>query len=257
MTALGFQFSSVTKIYDRLPVLSEVSFTLDRGEDTAILGPSGCGKSTLLQLLAGLESPTDGTISLAGNVVSGPDLVLVPPHARGVSMLFQDLALWPNVSVLDNVLLGLSGLRLPKKEAGIRARTALALCSIDSLADARPGKISGGEQQRVALARALAPEPEFVLLDEPFSGLDLATKSRLLQDIRTLATEREITIVLVTHDPTEAAALCRGAIVLSEGRVGEVGSWMELLRNPRSEILRLFRNHLRSTTDGSGKGEAT
>ena len=160
-------------------------------------------------------------------------------------MLFQDLALWPNLSVLDNVRLGLSGLPLSRKECESRARAALALCAIESLAGARPGKISGGEQQRVALARALAVEPDYLLLDEPFSGLDLATKEQLLGDLRDLAQERRITMVLVTHDPIEASTLCGRAVVVEEGGVLEAGSWRDVLREPRSRILRLFAEHIR------------
>lgn len=246
MTAVGFELHSVSKTYDGASVLADISFAIGLEEHTAILGPSGSGKSTVLRLLAGLESPTNGTISLSGKVASEPDRVIVPPHRRGLSMVFQDLALWPNLSVIDNVLLGLSSLNLSRREAKTRARTTLALCSIDSLAAARPGRISGGEQQRVALARALAPEPGFLLLDEPFSGLDLVTKSRLLKDIKTLASERKITIVLVTHDPLEAATLSHRAVVLSGGRTDEMGSWTDLLRRPRSEILVRFRDHLKA-----------
>lgn len=247
MNASQFAFRSVSKIYDRNRVLDEVSFTIPAGEHTAILGPSGCGKSTVLRLLAGLEVPSAGQVLLDGRSVSEPHRVLRPPHLRGVAMVFQDLALWPNLSVIDNVLLGLSGKGLIKKEAEKRAREALALCTIESLADRKPGAISGGQQQRVALARALAVQPSFLLLDEPFAGLDLITKTTLLEEIATLASERKITIVLVTHDPTEATTLCRSALVLETGHVEETGTWEGLLGNPRSEMLRVFRAHLGRT----------
>ena len=244
----GFEFRSVSKNYGTHSVLRAVSFCVRPREDMAILGPSGGGKSTILRLLAGLEAPTAGAVFLDGRSVSEPNRILVPPHRRGISMLFQDLALWPNLSVIDNVLLGLSGLNLPKKHAESRAREVLVLCSIDGLADKKPGRLSGGEQQRAALARALAPEPDYLLLDEPFSSLDLVTKNSLLEDIRELATGRKITIVLVSHDPIEATTLCQRTIVVEEGRMAEEGEWTDLLRQPRSKVLRLFQDHLNAPT---------
>jgi ABC-type sugar transport system ATPase subunit len=243
MTA-SFAFRSVSKTYDQRPVLSNVSLTIAVGEHTAILGPSGCGKSTLLRLLAGLDLPSGGEVLLNGNIVSEPDKMIQPPHLRGVAMVFQDLALWPNLSVMNNVLLGLSGAGLTKQEARRRAIEALALCAIQPLAECIPGQLSGGEQQRVALARAIVVRPTFLLLDEPFSGLDLVTKAHLLQEIAVLTAERKLTIVLVTHDPIEATTLCHSVLVLGSGYVEEAGILSDLLRAPRSETLRIFRDHL-------------
>jgi ABC-type Fe3+/spermidine/putrescine transport system ATPase subunit len=245
MSNSQFAFHSVSMVYDRHLVLNAVSFTIPAGEHTAILGPSGCGKSTVLRLLAGLEAPSAGQVSLDGRVISEPHQILRPPHLRGVAMVFQDLALWPNLSVIDNVLLGLAGTGLRRKEARERAREVLALCAIESLADRKPGAISGGQQQRAALARALAVRPSFLLLDEPFAGLDLLMKTRLLEEIAVLAREQKLTIVLVTHDPTEATTLCRSALVLENGHVKETGAWEDLLSNPRSEMLRVFCSRLK------------
>jgi ABC-type sugar transport system ATPase subunit len=158
-------------------------------------------------------------------------------------MVFQDLALWPNLSVRDNILLGLSGAGLIRQEAKTRAREALALCAIESLAERKPGTISGGEQQRAALARAIAGRPSYLLLDEPFSGLDLITKTKLLEEISALAVEQKITVLLVTHDPLEAMTLCRSALVLDNGRIAERGRWTNLLRTPQSPMLRIFRDY--------------
>lgn len=246
MSASGFEFRSVSKTYDGQRVLSRASFTFPAGEHTAVLGPSGCGKSTVLRLVAGLEAPSAGQVLLDGRVVSEPNRVLQAPHRRGVAMVFQDLALWPNLSVMDNALLGLSGAGLAKREARARATEALALCGITPLADRKPGETSGGQQQRIALARAIAVHPSFLLLDEPFSGLDLVTKAELLKEISALATERQLTVVLVTHDPIEATTLCRSALVLENGRVEETGALEDLLHAPRSVMLRLFRDHLRT-----------
>ena len=250
MTGCRIQFCSVSKVYDGSAVLSDVSFTVTAGEQTAILGPSGCGKSTVLRLLAGLEAPSAGEIFLDGKVISEPNRILTPPHLRGIGMVFQDLALWPNLSVLGNVLLGLAGTMLSSQEARIRAEKALVLCGIQQLADRKPGTLSGGQQQRAALARAIAAQPAFLLLDEPFSGLDLITKTRLLREIADLATQQNLTVLLVSHDPMEATTLCRSAILLDNGRVQEIGTLENLLRAPQSEMLTVFRDHLRKLPSG-------
>ena len=243
MTSSWCEFRSVSKIYDGRTALSEVSFMVTAGEHTAILGASGCGKSTLLRLLAGLDAPSAGQVLLEGNVVSQPHEILRPPHLRNIAMVFQDLALWPNLSVRDNILLGLSGAGLTRQGARTRASEALALCAIEFLAERKPGTISGGQQQRVALARAIAMRPSYLLLDEPFSGLDLMTKAKLLEEIAALAVEQKITVLLVTHDPLEATTLCGSALVLDGGRIVEAGMWTNLLRDPQSQMLRIFRDY--------------
>ena len=237
----AIELREVTQTYEGRPVVSDVSTLFHAGEHTAIIGPSGSGKSTLLRLIAGLESPAAGEVLLGGKLVSAPGKLLRPPHKRGLSMVFQDLALWPNLSALENVILGLSGANLSRREMRSRALEALSLCSIEALSARRPGALSGGEQQRVALARALALRPTFLLLDEPFSGLDLVTKLKLLEQILALATEQQVTLIVVTHDPLEAKQLCHSAILLSGGQVQESGPLEELLRSPRSEMLRRFR----------------
>jgi ABC-type Fe3+/spermidine/putrescine transport system ATPase subunit len=245
MTGFQFQFCSVSKVYDGHSALSEVSFTVNAGEHKAILGPSGCGKSTALRLLAGLEAPSQGQVLLDGEAISEPNRVLMPPFLRGIAMVFQDLALWPNLTAMGNVLLGLSGAKLPRREARGRAEEALALCGIASLAHRRPGQLSGGQQQRVALARAIAARPRLLVLDEPFSSVDITTKARLLGEIRSLATQQNLTLVLVSHDPLEATALCEAAVILEDGRVQESGLLTDLIRDPHSQMLRTFRDYYR------------
>lgn len=242
-----FEFRSVSKLYDGNAALSAVSFMIEAGEHTAILGPSGCGKSTTLRLLAGLDTPSTGEVLLGRSVVSTPDTLDLPAHRRGVSMVFQDLALWPNLSVAKNVLLGLSGAGISRRDAQTRARRALSRCGIESFAARLPNTLSGGEQQRAALARAIAPQPDFLFLDEPFQGLDLVTKNHLLGEIKALASEEHFTIVLVTHDPLEVTTLCTSAVVLNGGRVEATGPLDDLLRAPKSEILEAFRNHVRAS----------
>ncbi|MBI2605092.1 MAG: ABC transporter ATP-binding protein [Deltaproteobacteria bacterium] len=242
----GFELRSVSKTYDGgVLALSQVSFEIDARENVAILGPSGCGKSTVLRLMAGLESPSSGQILLNGTNASEEGRVLLPPYRRNVTMVFQDLALWPNLSVLDNVLLGIAAKSLPRQDAHRRAIDALSLCKIEQLAPRKPAKISGGQQQRVALARALASRPRFLFLDEPFSGLDLVTKMELLSDISRLAKKEEITLALVSHDPMEATSLCQSAVVLNNGQIEEKGRLADLLHEPKSAILRVFKEQLK------------
>jgi ABC-type Fe3+/spermidine/putrescine transport system ATPase subunit len=253
MTPQCFELRAVTKSYDGHDVLCGVSFSFAAGEHTALLGPSGSGKTTVLRLLAGLETPDAGEVVLNGKVVSGAGRIALPPHQRGIALVFQDLALWPNLSVRDNVLLGLAGLGLARSEARTRAGAALSLCGIGELAVRKPGHISGGQQQRVALARAIAARPAFLLMDEPFGGLDLVVKTRLLHEIAGLASRQQLTIILVSHDPFEATALCRSAIVLgNEGRVEESGTLAELLHDPQSEMLKVFRDHVQGVVSLAG-----
>jgi iron(III) transport system ATP-binding protein len=247
MSATGFELRSVSVSYAGHLALDGLSAVLQTGRHTALLGPSGCGKTTVLRVLSGLEVPTAGEVLLDGAVVSQPGEVVLAPHRRGVAMVFQDLALWPGLSALDNVLLGLSG-NDSSSGAGSsggngreRAREALTVCGIDNLASRLPAELSGGQQQRVALARAIAVRPTFLFLDEPFASLDLVTKSGLLADIAALAEQHGFTIVLVTHDPVEVTRLCSVGIVLEAGAVRESGELDALLAAPRSATLQAFR----------------
>jgi len=245
-----FEFRDVSKAYGSQCALSTVTLTLCAGEHIAIVGPSGCGKSTLLGLLAGLDAPDAGQVLLDGEVVSQPGRIITPPHQRHLAMVFQDLALWPNLSVAQNVTLGLRSSGLGRQEARARTNEALQICGIGELAKRRPGQLSGGQQQRVALARAIAARPAFLLLDEPMAGLDLTTKVRLLDEIRHLANQQDLTLVLVTHDPVEAVMLCHHGVVLDSGRVVGVGELKSILRQSSGKSLGLFQRKLREIADG-------
>jgi ABC-type Fe3+/spermidine/putrescine transport system ATPase subunit len=253
MNGLQFELVNVSKSYGEVVALADVSFSLSAGEHTAILGSSGSGKSTVLRLLAGLETPSSGRLLLDAREISTPDRLLMPPHRRGVALVFQDLALWPNLSVRENVRLGLSGTSITARQSAERVHETLALCGIEALAGRLPGQLSGGQQQRVALARAIALRPRFLLLDEPFSGIDMVTKSRLLDEIGCIATRQDLTVVLVSHDPWEATVLCRRAIVFEHGRLQEQGPLHDLVQTPKSEILRMFRDHLRGWSNTGDK----
>ena len=221
-------------------VLSGTDLTMAEGESVALLGSSGSGKSTLLRVIAGLELPERGEVVIGGKPATRDGRLLIPPHRRGIAMLFQDLALWPNLSVSGNVRLGLSGLRLPGNQTRERIDQALALCGISDLANRRPGTLSGGQQQRAALARALAMHPKLLLLDEPLGGLDLMTKQAVLEEIARLKAELGFGIILVTHDPAEVRGLCDSLAVLEHERIAEHGNLEEIGTNAQSELGKVF-----------------
>jgi ABC-type sugar transport system ATPase subunit len=238
---VNLRTQSLTKSYVQTIAVKDVTATFLPGIHVGITGPSGCGKSTLLRLLAGLEVPSSGSVLIDEAPVSHGSKILVPAHRRGIGMVFQDLALWPNLTVLRNVLLGLSGSGLSKSEARKRALDTVSLCGVVDLIQRKPGELSGGQQQRTALARALAVRPKFLLLDEPFSSLDLTTKSELLTDIRSLAAEHQITLLLVTHDPVDVMTLCSSLLVMEAGLLKEFGPIAELMKiRPMSGFLDAF-----------------
>ncbi len=217
---------NLSRAFGPVPVFHDLGFSVDAADRLAILGASGTGKSTLLRLLAGLDRPSGGEIECA------PDL--------RIGMVFQDLALWPNLTALQNVTLTLHSLpRDRRRKAGF---AALEKCHVADFAGRLPGTLSIGQQQRVALARAIVMGPALLLLDEPFSSLDLVLKHELFETIRLLAAG--CALVLVTHDPLEAVALCHTALVLEAGGIVEHGPLRKLLAQPRSQLLRLFQQQL-------------
>jgi len=236
MTGKGFELRGVSKNYGSVTVLAGISLALTAGRHTALLGPSGCGKSTVLRLLAGLETPDAGEIFINGSVASAPAGTTVEPQDRNIGMVFQDLALWPNLSALDNVRLGQA---VDDRDA----HDALERCGIETLAKRRPGELSGGQQQRVALARAIAAQPSFLFLDEPFAGLDWASKSVLLDEISALASIQSLTIFLVSHDPAEVLALSDQLIVLENTRIAETGAVAAVLAQPRTRTTEYLRDY--------------
>jgi ABC-type Fe3+/spermidine/putrescine transport system ATPase subunit len=257
MSSVRFEVRSLSKSYGATKALCDVSFAVTAGQHLAVLGPSGSGKSTALRLLAGLEAPDAGLVLLNDVPVSEPGRILLAPHRRGISLVFQDLALWPNLSAHANVMMGLSGLALSRPDALARAHEALSLCGIEDLADRKPGAMSGGQQQRVALARAVAVRPAFLLMDEPYAGLDLVLKSRLLPEVQELAALQDMTVILVTHDPLEAMSMCHSAVVLDEGSIVEAGPLTDLLGAPRSDLLRVFQDEFRRYEAGTGAYRGT
>jgi iron(III) transport system ATP-binding protein len=229
--AAGVSVSGVTKSFDGATrVLDGVDVGVPAGRTLALLGPSGCGKTTLLRIIAGLELPDDGTVSVGERVVSGPG-TFVPPERRRVGMVFQDWALFPHLTVARNVGFGLER---PERRASPRIDESLQMVGLTGLGDRMPSTLSGGQQQRVALARAIAPRPSVLLLDEPFSNLDAALRARVRTEIHALLVDLGVTTVFVTHDQDEAFVLGDRVAVMAEGRVVQAGDPAEVYLRPAS-----------------------
>jgi iron(III) transport system ATP-binding protein len=219
------------------PTVNDVNFSLEAGKIVALLGPSGCGKTTTLRLIAGFEQPDAGEIKLEGRTLYGPGMDL-PPEARGIGFVFQDYALFPHLSVLENVIFGLH--HLPKSERLERAREVLALVGLLVFQDRAPHQLSGGQQQRVALARALAPRPKLILLDEPFSSLDAQLRASTRLEVRRILEQIGATALLVTHDQEEAMAFADRLIVMRDGRIEQEGSPERVYAQPRTAFVANF-----------------
>ncbi len=221
-------------------VLRGVSMAVDAGEVVAVVGPSGSGKSTLVRAILGLAMPRRGAIRIHGRRVSEDGRVLVPPEERHLAVVFQDLALWPHMTVARHLDFVLAARGVRRGERRSRAAAVLEQVGLAQRASALPGELSGGEQQRVALARAWVQEPAALLLDEPFSNLDVALKEELVGLLRNLLREKGLSTILVAHDPWEAVALSRRMVVLESGRVRAVGTLDDLRRAPGSRFLEAF-----------------
>lgn len=216
--------------YRRHPAVEDVSLEVKPGEIVCLLGPSGCGKSTLLRIAAGLERLQQGHVELGGQTVGRPGSSHVPPEKRNVGLAFQESALFPHLSVLDNVAFGLES--LPGRERRRRAHELLEVLGMDRYARAFPHTLSGGQQQRIALARALAPAPQLMLLDEPFSSLDARLRDRIRDDTLHVLKRVGAGALLVTHDPEEAMFMADRIVLMREGRVVQSGTPLELYCAP-------------------------
>src|SRR5205823_1906697 len=207
MQAASIEFARVRKLYGEVAAVDDISFAIAAGTLVTLLGPSGCGKTTTLRMIAGLELPTRGTI-----LIGGRDVTRVPAAERDVSMVFQSYALFPHMSVMENVSYGLNVARLPKAQVADKAKAALATVGLAGFDTRLPSELSGGQQQRVAVARALVLEPAVLLFDEPLSNLDARLRRQMREEIRELQQRLSLTVVYVTHDQSEAKigrASCR------------------------------------------------
>jgi ABC-type Fe3+/spermidine/putrescine transport system ATPase subunit len=229
------EIDRVTKRFGDLTVVDEVSLDVRRGELMALLGPSGCGKTTLLRMIAGLETPTSGSIR-----IGGVDMTGVPPHRRPVNMVFQQYALFPHLTVSQNVAFGLRYKGLERAAQGRKAAEALALVRLTGLEARSPHQLSGGQRQRVALARALALEPQVLLLDEPLAALDPNLRREVQVELKELQRTLGISFVFVTHDREEALALADRIAVMSAGRIEQQGAPYEVFERPETEFVARF-----------------
>ena len=235
----------LSKQFDHNVAIDSMDLTIPSGELFFLLGPSGSGKTTFLRMLAGLTEPDAGRIRF-----DGADVTAVAPHKRGAAMVFQSYALWPHMTVLENVAYGLRIRKVPRAQRGDRVMAALRSVRMEPMAGRKPGQLSGGEQQRVALARALVVKPRVLLLDEPLSNLDAALRLEMRLEIRRICTETRVTTVYVTHDQKEALSMADTVAVQRDGRIVQVGAPRELYERPCCRFVAGFvgeTNFLRAT----------
>ena len=232
---MAIRVEGLSKRFGDFEALKNVSLDIPDGELTALLGPSGSGKSTLLRIIAGLETPDEGSVWLGEQ-----DVTRVPPQKRGIGFVFQHYAPFKHMTVRDNVAFGLTIRKRPRAEIDRRVKELLHLVQIEQFADRYPAQLSGGQRQRMALARALAVEPEVLLLDEPFGALDARVRKELRVWLRRLHDETHVTTVFVTHDQEEAMDVADTIVVMDNGGVEQVGSPRDLYEHPANEFVMSF-----------------
>ncbi|HLJ58285.1 MAG TPA: ABC transporter ATP-binding protein [bacterium] len=225
----------VHKAFGAVAAVRGISLAVRRGEFFSLLGPSGCGKSTTLRILAGFEEPDQGRV-----IIAGRDMVGVPAFRRPTNLVFQRLALFPHMSVFENVAFGLRMKGTPRAEIARRVRDALMLVQLDPMTDRKPHQLSGGQQQRVALVRALVNDPRVLLLDEPLGALDLKLRVQMQQELKRIQVHVGTTFVYVTHDQSEALTMSDRIAIMHEGRVLQVDSPRDLYNHPRTQFVALF-----------------
>jgi putative spermidine/putrescine transport system ATP-binding protein len=226
---------SLKKNFGQTQVVKDFHMSIEKGEFVSFLGPSGCGKTTILRMIAGFEVPSDGTITINGRNQQG-----LKTSQRNIGMVFQAYALFPNMTVFDNVAFGLKVAGKPKAEIDTRVKEMLKLIHLEHLADRYPYQMSGGQQQRVALARALAPKPQVLLLDEPLSALDAKIRVSLREEIRLIQKQLGITTVFVTHDQEEALSISDRIVVMNAGRADQIGTPSEIYNRPATRFVASF-----------------
>ena len=245
------QISGITKRYGDLKAVDDVSLDIADGEFLVLLGPSGCGKTTTLRIVAGFIEPSAGRVDLGGR-----DITTLPPWKRNAGLVFQSYALFPHMTVADNVAFGLEMRKLAKSEIAPKVAEALRLVRLDHLGDRLPRQLSGGQQQRVALARALAIRPDVLLLDEPLSNLDAKLRQDVRVEIRELQKKLGLTTVMVTHDQEEALTMADRLVVMSDGRIRQSGTQQDLYERPADRFVADFvgrSTFVEGRMDGTGR----
>lgn len=233
--AASIEFNRVHKRFETVTAVDSVSLTIPGGSFFSILGPSGCGKTTLLRLIAGFEKPDGGRI-----LIDGQDITDLPPHKRPVNTVFQNYALFPHLTVRENIIFGPQLAKKPSFQIERDLDAMLALIQMENSADKYPDQISGGQKQRVAIARALINRPKVLLLDEPLSALDLKLRQKMLLELDLIHDEVGITFVFITHDQTEAMAVSDKIAVINKGKIEQVGTPSELYESPKSSFVAAF-----------------
>jgi len=233
------ELQKLTKRYSEVVSVDAIDLAVGHGEFVCLLGPSGCGKTTTLRMIAGLAEPESGEIRVGGRVMSSATGV-VPPERRNMSMIFQSYAVWPHMTVRENVAYGLKLKPLPQEEKQRRVDALLEATQLAQLAERYPSELSGGQQQRVALARALAPKPDILLLDEPLSNLDANLRAEMRFEIRRLHDQFQYTSVYVTHDQVEAMTMADRIVVMNAGRIEQIGAPEEVYERPNSAFVARF-----------------
>ena len=235
-------FKNVSKVFaGSVAAVDNVSLTIEKGEFVSFLGPSGCGKTTSLRMLAGLEKNTHGLISIDSEVVSEPEKhVFVPPEKRRVGMVFQSYAVWPHMSVFDNVAYPLKIAKVARNEIQDRVAEMLKVVELTGLEARMPNQLSGGQQQRVALARGLVMQPRVLLLDEPLSNLDAKLREKMRRDIREIQKRLKLTVVYVTHDQVEANTMSDRIVIMRSGKVVQVGTPEQIRTKPADDFVADF-----------------
>lgn len=233
------QLKHINKRFNQTPVLKDISIDFQEGEFVSLLGPSGCGKTTLLNIIAGIQDTDTGNI-----VHNGIDITDAPAENRHFGVVFQNYALFPNLTVAENIAYGLHGRQWNKQEKRLRVEELLQLVGLESHYSRYPNELSGGQQQRIALARALAPKPALLLLDEPLSALDAQVRVNLGQEILRIQRRTKITTIMVTHDQQEALALADRVILMNQGVIEQIGTPDSLYSTPTSQFVAEFIGHM-------------
>ncbi len=231
----GLSLRGLSKSYGSLDIMRDLSLEIADGEFAVFLGPSGCGKSTLLRMVAGLEAPTSGEIHLGNRRIDA-----IAPGERGVAMVFQNYALYPHMTVKQNMAFGLRNVGTPRDEIASKIAIAAKMLEIAHLLDRKPGQLSGGQRQRVAIGRAIVKQPEVFLFDEPLSNLDAALRSRTRIELARLHQRVQSTMIFVTHDQVEAMTMATRIVVMNHGRIEQVGAPMEIYRKPSTRFVASF-----------------